>query len=139
MYKKFTVAFGTALLAAGVVQAADISGAGATFPAPVYSKWAAAYEDYTGNQLNYQAIGSGGGRGPPPPPPPPPDMPPPPKSSCRPTTCRSTVIRKACAKCAAACEKFPDDAHMKKCAAECRKCEKACKDMLAHARHGKQG
>ncbi|MCH4151750.1 MAG: phosphate ABC transporter substrate-binding protein PstS [Sphingobium sp.] len=61
MYKKFTVAFGTALLAAGVVQAADISGAGATFPAPVYSKWAAAYEDYTGNQLNYQAIGSGGG------------------------------------------------------------------------------
>jgi hypothetical protein len=34
MYKKFTVAFGTALLAAGVVQAADISGAGATFPYP---------------------------------------------------------------------------------------------------------
>ncbi|MFO1260089.1 MAG: phosphate ABC transporter substrate-binding protein PstS [Sphingomonadaceae bacterium] len=61
MFKKFTVALGTTLLAAGVVQAADLSGAGATFPAPVYSKWAAAYEDYTGNQLNYQAIGSGGG------------------------------------------------------------------------------
>lgn len=61
MFKKFAVALGATLVAAGVVQAADLSGAGATFPAPVYSKWAAAYEDYTGNQLNYQAIGSGGG------------------------------------------------------------------------------
>lgn len=61
MFKKFTVALGATLLVAGVVEAANLSGAGATFPAPVYSKWAAAYEDYTGNQLNYQAIGSGGG------------------------------------------------------------------------------
>lgn len=41
----------------------------------------------------------------------------------------------ACALCAKECEKFPDDKHMKECAAECRKCEKACKDMVAHAGH----
>jgi phosphate transport system substrate-binding protein len=40
---------------------ADISGAGATFPYPVYSKWADAYRKETGNGLNYQSIGSGGG------------------------------------------------------------------------------
>lgn len=38
-----------------------INGAGATFPAPVYSKWADAYNKETGAKLNYQAIGSGGG------------------------------------------------------------------------------
>lgn len=38
-----------------------ISGAGATFPFPIYSRWAAAYRDETGNALNYQSIGSGGG------------------------------------------------------------------------------
>jgi phosphate transport system substrate-binding protein len=42
-------------------QAADITGAGASFPAPIYSKWAEAYKAATGNALNYQAIGSGGG------------------------------------------------------------------------------
>jgi phosphate transport system substrate-binding protein len=41
--------------------AADITGAGATFPFPVYSKWAEAYKNETGNGLNYQSIGSGGG------------------------------------------------------------------------------
>jgi phosphate transport system substrate-binding protein len=41
--------------------AADISGAGATFPFPIYSKWAAAYKAQTGTGLNYQSIGSGGG------------------------------------------------------------------------------
>jgi phosphate transport system substrate-binding protein len=46
---------------AGVVQAADISGAGATFPYPIYSKWADAYKQQTGVGLNYQSIGSGGG------------------------------------------------------------------------------
>ena len=51
------VAFGTA----SVAQAQDITGAGATFPAPVYAKWAEAYKAATGAQLNYQAIGSGGG------------------------------------------------------------------------------
>jgi len=41
--------------------AGDISGAGATFPFPVYSKWADAYKTQTGVGLNYQSIGSGGG------------------------------------------------------------------------------
>jgi len=42
-------------------QAAEISGAGATFPYPIYAKWAAAYAAKTGIRLNYQSIGSGGG------------------------------------------------------------------------------
>src|SRR6185436_13520542 len=41
--------------------AIDISGAGATFPYPIYAKWADAYKKETGNGLNYQSIGSGGG------------------------------------------------------------------------------
>jgi phosphate transport system substrate-binding protein len=41
--------------------AADITGAGATFPYPVYAKWADAYKKATGTGLNYQSIGSGGG------------------------------------------------------------------------------
>ncbi len=41
--------------------AGDISGAGATFPYPIYAKWADAYKKETGNGLNYQSIGSGGG------------------------------------------------------------------------------
>ncbi|HEY6482414.1 MAG TPA: phosphate ABC transporter substrate-binding protein PstS [Steroidobacteraceae bacterium] len=41
--------------------ATDISGAGATFPYPVYAKWADAYKKQTGIGLNYQSIGSGGG------------------------------------------------------------------------------
>ena len=40
---------------------ADITGAGATFPYPIYAKWAEAYKKTTGNGLNYQSIGSGGG------------------------------------------------------------------------------
>ena len=50
-----------ALAGAASVQAADISGAGATFPFPIYAKWADAYKKETGNGLNYQSIGSGGG------------------------------------------------------------------------------
>jgi len=41
--------------------AADITGAGATFPYPIYAKWAEAYKAKTGNGMNYQSIGSGGG------------------------------------------------------------------------------
>jgi phosphate transport system substrate-binding protein len=41
--------------------AADITGAGATFPSPIYAKWADAYKQKTGIGLNYQSIGSGGG------------------------------------------------------------------------------
>jgi phosphate transport system substrate-binding protein len=48
-------------LAASIGQAADISGAGATFPYPIYAKWADTYKKETGNGLNYQSIGSGGG------------------------------------------------------------------------------
>ncbi len=56
----FTLA-ALALGAAAAAPAADISGAGATFPYPVYSKWAEAYKAKTGVGLNYQSIGSGGG------------------------------------------------------------------------------
>jgi len=51
------------LLAAVAVtaQAADITGAGATFPYPIYAKWAEAYKKETGMGLNYQSIGSSGG------------------------------------------------------------------------------
>jgi len=57
------------IVAAGLLAAAatvpahaiDISGAGATFPYPIYAKWADAYKKETGNGLNYQSIGSGGG------------------------------------------------------------------------------
>jgi phosphate transport system substrate-binding protein len=51
------------LAAAAILPAAalDISGAGATFPYPIYAKWADAYKKETGVGLNYQSIGSGGG------------------------------------------------------------------------------
>src|SRR5215475_14235273 len=50
-----------ATLAWTAALAADINGAGATFPYPIYSKWADAYKQKTGVGLNYQSIGSGGG------------------------------------------------------------------------------
>ncbi|MEN3365989.1 MAG: phosphate transport system substrate-binding protein [Burkholderiales bacterium] len=59
--------FKTAVVAAGVAitfssaTAADITGAGATFPYPIYAKWAEAYKKATGTGMNYQSIGSGGG------------------------------------------------------------------------------
>jgi phosphate transport system substrate-binding protein len=46
---------------AAVAAAADITGAGATFPYPIYAKWADAYKKSTGVGMNYQSIGSGGG------------------------------------------------------------------------------
>ena len=57
---------GTVASAAGLVfsvsaLAADITGAGATFPYAVYTKWAEAYQAATGNKVNYQGIGSSGG------------------------------------------------------------------------------
>jgi len=60
MLKMFVAGVG-AFAIASTAAAADISGAGATFPAPVYAKWAEAYKAQTGVGLNYQAIGSGGG------------------------------------------------------------------------------
>ena len=67
--KHWTAKICTNLAAAGFIaaaafvpaKAADISGAGATFPYPIYAKWADAYKKETGNGLNYQSIGSGGG------------------------------------------------------------------------------
>jgi phosphate transport system substrate-binding protein len=50
-----------AMLTAGTVMAGDITGAGATFPYPIYAKWAEAYKAQTSIGLNYQSIGSGGG------------------------------------------------------------------------------
>ena len=54
-------AFVAAACAASPLRAAEISGAGATFPYPIYAKWAEAYAAKTGVKLNYQSIGSGGG------------------------------------------------------------------------------
>jgi len=62
--KPFRILTAAAVLAAASIApatAADISGAGATFPYPIYAKWADAYRKATGNGLNYQSIGSGGG------------------------------------------------------------------------------
>jgi len=50
-----------ALVLLPAAQAAEISGAGATFPYPIYAKWAEAYKAKTGLSMNYQSIGSGGG------------------------------------------------------------------------------
>lgn len=58
---KTIIAAGLMAAAALPARAADISGAGATFPYPIYAKWADAYKKETGNGLNYQSIGSGGG------------------------------------------------------------------------------
>ncbi len=55
-------AAGVALICvASTAVAGDLSGAGATFPYPIYAKWAEAYKAATGIGLNYQSIGSGGG------------------------------------------------------------------------------
>ena len=55
------LAVGIATLGFAGAQAADITGAGATFPYPIYSKWADAYKSATGNALNYASVGSGAG------------------------------------------------------------------------------
>ena len=58
--KSFVAAIGLSAIAAAS-WAADITGAGATFPYPLYAKWAEAYKAATGVGLNYQSIGSSGG------------------------------------------------------------------------------
>ncbi|MFC3530773.1 phosphate ABC transporter substrate-binding protein PstS [Vogesella facilis] len=61
----FTTRWAVTLAMSGFVVgnavAADITGAGATFPYPLYAKWAEAYKAKTNNNMNYQSIGSGGG------------------------------------------------------------------------------
>jgi phosphate transport system substrate-binding protein len=59
--RKLLILAAASLGLSGAVQAADITGAGATFPFPIYSKWAEAYKKETNIGLNYQSIGSGGG------------------------------------------------------------------------------
>lgn len=55
------LAFVFSILISTSVYASDVTGAGATFPYPVYSKWADAYKKETGKQVNYQSVGSGAG------------------------------------------------------------------------------
>jgi phosphate transport system substrate-binding protein len=61
MLRAFVGAAALAVSIATPALAADITGAGATFPYPIYAKWADAYKKQTGVGLNYQSIGSGGG------------------------------------------------------------------------------
>ncbi|MBK7007151.1 MAG: phosphate ABC transporter substrate-binding protein PstS [Burkholderiales bacterium] len=56
-----SVAVASAMAFSGAVGAQEITGAGATFPAPIYAKWASEYNKATGVKVNYQSIGSGGG------------------------------------------------------------------------------
>jgi phosphate transport system substrate-binding protein len=56
-----TAALGAALLGCLAATAQDVTGAGATFPAPIYSKWADTYNKATGVRINYQSVGSGAG------------------------------------------------------------------------------
>ena len=60
MQRRAFLALAAALLATPAF-AVDITGAGATFPYPIYAKWADAYRKSTGVGMNYQSIGSGGG------------------------------------------------------------------------------
>jgi phosphate transport system substrate-binding protein len=61
MYLKTLIGVAALAVAMTPAVAADISGAGATFPFPIYAKWADTYKKETGNGLNYQSIGSGAG------------------------------------------------------------------------------
>src|SRR5437879_8086429 len=60
--KSLTAFLGAAAVTFGIgAHALDITGAGATFPYPIYAKWAEAYKAKSGIGMNYQSIGSGGG------------------------------------------------------------------------------
>jgi phosphate transport system substrate-binding protein len=56
-----SMALAAALLVPCIAMAQDVTGAGATFPAPIYAKWADAYNKATGARINYQSVGSGAG------------------------------------------------------------------------------
>lgn len=58
---RFAAAAAFVSLGAASAQAQDVTGAGATFPAPIYAKWADAYNKATGARINYQSVGSGAG------------------------------------------------------------------------------
>ena len=59
--RKLTLALALAAWSAAPAGAQGLTGAGATFPNPIYTKWFDAYNKATGVQINYQSIGSGGG------------------------------------------------------------------------------
>jgi len=61
MLKRNLLALGALLSAAAPLAAQTLTGAGATFPNPIYTKWFDAYNKKAGVQINYQSIGSGGG------------------------------------------------------------------------------
>jgi len=60
-FSRLLLVSGVLAVAAAGVSAQDMTGAGATFPAPIYAKWADAYNKATGARLNYQSVGSGAG------------------------------------------------------------------------------
>ena len=63
--KSFTIRFAATTIALGLASsgalAQDVTGAGATFPAPLYAKWADSYNKVSGARINYQSVGSGAG------------------------------------------------------------------------------
>ena len=64
MFKQSLLKISAALVLSATAfasQATDITGAGASFPFPIYAKWAADYKAASGKAVNYQSIGSGGG------------------------------------------------------------------------------
>ena len=60
-FPKLALIGAAAMTVAGFAQAQEVTGAGATFPAPLYAKWASDYNKATGFKLNYQSVGSGAG------------------------------------------------------------------------------
>jgi phosphate transport system substrate-binding protein len=61
MLARCSIAASAVVLWTGSATAQDVTGAGASFPAPIYSKWADAYNKATGARINYQSVGSGAG------------------------------------------------------------------------------
>ncbi|NLY64017.1 MAG: phosphate ABC transporter substrate-binding protein PstS [Alcaligenaceae bacterium] len=62
VFKRVTLAVALGTAAFSVQAASNVTGAGASFPYPIYAKWASEYAEQTGNKINYQSIGSGGGQ-----------------------------------------------------------------------------
>jgi phosphate transport system substrate-binding protein len=61
LFTSLVVGVSAVMAFSSAAHAADMTGAGATFPYPIYAKWAEAYKASTGNGLNYQSVGSGAG------------------------------------------------------------------------------
>ncbi len=61
LFSSLVVSVSAVMAFSSAASAADMTGAGATFPYPIYAKWAESYKAATGNGLNYQSVGSGAG------------------------------------------------------------------------------